>query len=64
MRRAARDDAPRMLATLIVLTALLLGAIGLRADRRHRVAEVWVCNAVAAMLLAATVAAHAGGRVG
>ncbi len=53
-----------MLATLIIVTALGLGAIGLRADRSGRAREVWVCNAVAAALLAMTVAAHAAGRVG
>ena len=53
-----------MLAALIVLTALVVGAMGLRADRSGRAREVWVCNAVAATLLAMTVAAHAAGRVG
>ena len=53
-----------MLATLIVTTALLLAAIGLRADRRGRVLEIWLCNAVAAALLAMTVSAHASGRMG
>jgi len=53
-----------MLPTLIVTTALLLAAVGLRAERRGRAAELWVCNAVAAMLLVATVSAHASGRIG
>lgn len=53
-----------MLTTLIVLAALLLGVLGLRAERGHRLAELWVCNAVAVALLGATVAAHAAGRVG
>ena len=53
-----------MLTTLIMLTALLVGAIGLRAERRHRLVEVWLCNVVAVALLGATVAAHAAGRVG
>jgi hypothetical protein len=52
-----------MLAATIVLTALVLGAIGLRAERNRRFAEVWVCNAVAFLLLGATVAAHAAGRI-
>jgi len=53
-----------MLGALIVVTALVLAAMGLRADRSGRAREVWVCNAVAAALLAMTVAAHAAGRVG
>lgn len=53
-----------MLAVLIGFTALLLGAIGLDADRRHRAVELWTCNAIAALLLGATVAAHAAGRLG
>lgn len=53
-----------MLATTIVVTALLLGVIGLRAERSGRAAELWICNAVAALLLVATVSAHAAGRVG
>ena len=53
-----------MLATLIVLTALLLAALGIRAERRGRAAEIWVCNAVATALLLMTVSAHAGGRIG
>lgn len=53
-----------MLATLIVLTALLLAAMGLRAERRSRLVELWICNAVAVLLLGMTVAAHASGRVG
>jgi hypothetical protein len=53
-----------MLATLIVLTAVVLAVVGLRAERRNRLVELWLCNAVAVVLLGATVAAHAGGRVG
>jgi hypothetical protein len=53
-----------MLGALIVMTALAVAALGLRADRSGRGREVWVCNAVAAALLAMTVAAHAAGRVG
>lgn len=53
-----------MLATLILLTAVLLASVGVRAERRGRLRELWVCNAVAVMLLGATVVAHAGGRVG
>ena len=53
-----------MLATLIVLTAVLLAAVGLRAERRGRAVELWFCNAVAAALLVATVSAHASGRIG
>jgi hypothetical protein len=53
-----------MLTTLIVLAAFLLGGLGLRAERRHRLAELWCCNVVAVALLGATVAAHASGRVG
>lgn len=54
----------RMLPTMIALTALLLGAIGLRAERRGRGRELWLCNAVAAMLLLMTVSAHASGQIG
>jgi hypothetical protein len=53
-----------MLPTLIVVTALLLAAVGLHADRRRKVVEVWLCNAFAAALLAATVAGHASGHLG
>lgn len=53
-----------MLATTIVTTALLIGALGLNAERRGRARELWICNAVAAVLLVATVSAHASGRVG
>ena len=53
-----------MVPTLIVVTALLLAALGLRAERHRRAAELWACNAVAAVLLAVTVAGHAIGRVG
>lgn len=53
-----------MLATLIVTTALLLAAVGLRAERRGRAVELWLCNAVAAALLVMTVSAHASGRIG
>jgi hypothetical protein len=52
-----------MLAAAIVMTALLLAALGLRAERNSRAAEIWVCNAVAAILLGCTVAAHAGGLI-
>lgn len=53
-----------MLGMLIVVTALLLAAVGLRAERTGRAVELWLCNAVAAALLAATVSAHASGRIG
>ena len=53
-----------MLATLIVTTALLLAAIGVRAERRGRVLEIWLCNAVAAGLLVMTATAHASGQIG
>ena len=53
-----------MLATTIVVTALLLGVIGLQAERRGRAIELWICNAVTAALLVATASAHAAGRVG
>lgn len=53
-----------MLATLIVLTALLLAAVGIRAERRGRAIELWLCNAVAAVLLAMTMSAHASGGIG
>lgn len=53
-----------MVATLIVLTAVLLAAIGLRAERRGRAFELWFCNAVAVALLFATVSAHASGQIG
>jgi hypothetical protein len=53
-----------MLPTLIVVTAVLLGAIGLHADRHRKVVEVWLCNAFAAVLLAVTVAGHATGHLG
>lgn len=53
-----------MLPTLIVVTALLIAVVGLRAERRGRALELWICNAVAAALLLATVSAHASGRVG
>jgi hypothetical protein len=52
-----------MLGTTIVLTALLLAALGLRADRHRRLVEVWLCTAVAGLLLAFTTAAHASGRL-
>ena len=52
-----------MLAALIVLTAVLLATVGMRAERARRTAEVWACNAAAAALLAATVAAHSGGLI-
>ena len=55
---------PTMLGTTIVATALLLGFLGLRAERNRRLAEVWVCTAIASILLVFTVAAHAAGRVG
>lgn len=54
----------RMLATTIVLTALLLAAIGLRAERRGRARELWLCNLVALVLVALTASAHASGRIG
>ena len=47
-----------------MLTAVLLGAIGLRAERHRKLAEVWVCAAAAGLLLVLTAAAHAAGRVG
>jgi hypothetical protein len=53
-----------MLTLLIVVTALALGAIGLRAERNRRVIELWLCNAAASALVVATVAGHAAGRVG
>ena len=53
-----------MLPTLIVTTALLLAAVGVRAERRGRAIELWLCNAVAAGLLAMTVSAQAAGRIG
>lgn len=53
-----------MLGTTIVLTALLLAVIGLRAERNRRLVEVWLCTAVAGLLLAFTTAAHAAGRLG
>ncbi|HVF05369.1 MAG TPA: hypothetical protein VNA20_11050 [Frankiaceae bacterium] len=53
-----------MLALLIVTTALLLAAIGVRAERDGRGREIWVCNAVAVALFAMTVSAHASGRIG
>jgi hypothetical protein len=53
-----------MLATLIVVTAFLLTALGLRAERHCQALELWACNAVAAALLAATVVGHATGRLG
>ena len=53
-----------MLATTIVVTALLLGLLGLRAESRGRALELWICNAVAAVLLVATVSAHAAGKIG
>ena len=53
-----------MLATTIMITALLIGAIGMSAERRGRALELWICNLVAAGLLVATVTAHAAGRVG
>lgn len=61
---APRDDPRRMLPTLIVTTALLLAAVGVRAERRGRAIELWLCNAVAAGLLAMTVSAQAAGRIG
>jgi hypothetical protein len=54
----------RMVGTTIVLTAVLLGALGMRAERNRRLAEVWLCTAVAAVLLVLTAAAHASGQVG
>lgn len=53
-----------MLGTTIVVTAVLLGVLGMRAERSRRLAEVWLCTAVAGILLVFTVAAHASGRVG
>lgn len=53
-----------MLPLLIVVTAVLVGTVGLRAERRGRALELWLCNAVAAALLFATVSAHASGRIG
>lgn len=55
---------PDMLGPTIIVTALLLAALGMRAERSRRLAEVWVCTAVAAILLGFTVVAHAAGRVG
>jgi hypothetical protein len=52
-----------MLATLIVLTAVLLATLGLRAERRRRMAELWACNVAAAALLTATIVGHAAGRL-
>jgi hypothetical protein len=52
-----------MLALLIAATAVLLAVIGLRAERRRKVAELWACNVAASALLAATVAGHAAGRI-
>ena len=52
-----------MLALTIALAALLLAMIGLRAERRRRVAELWACNVAASALLAATVAGHVSGRI-
>lgn len=46
------------------MTALLLAFVGLRAERNRRLAEVWICTAVAALLLGFTVAAHAAERIG
>jgi len=54
----------RMVGTTIVLTAVLLAALGMRAERNRRLAEVWLCTAVAAVLLVLTAAAHASGQVG
>lgn len=54
----------RMLATMIVVTALLLAAIGLRAERRGRARELWLCNLVAVILVALTASAHASGQIG
>ena len=53
-----------MLPALIVVTALILATVGMRAERRGRASELWICNAVAAVLLLATVSAHASGRIG
>lgn len=53
-----------MLALLIVLTALLLAGIGVRAERHGRSSEIWACNVVAVALFAMTVSAHASGRIG
>lgn len=53
-----------MLPTLIVVTALLLAAIGLRAERRGRLRELWLCNLVALVLVALTASAHASGQIG
>jgi hypothetical protein len=52
-----------MLATLIVLAAVLLAVLGLRAERHRRMVELWACNAAAVALLAATVVGHASGRI-
>jgi hypothetical protein len=52
-----------MLVLLIVVTAALLAAMGLRAERQKRVAELWMCNVAASALLAATVAGHVTGRL-
>jgi hypothetical protein len=54
----------RMLATTIVVTALLIGALGLRAERRGRARELWLCNLVALVLVALTASAHASGQIG
>lgn len=54
----------RMVEATIVTTAVLLGALGMRAERNRRLAEVWVCTAVAAILLVLTAAGHASGQVG
>ncbi|HWL37154.1 MAG TPA: hypothetical protein VNQ77_13285 [Frankiaceae bacterium] len=53
-----------MLSTLIVVTALLLAALGLRAERRGRARELWLCNLVALVLVALTASAHASGQIG
>ncbi|HEU0132963.1 MAG TPA: hypothetical protein VFQ85_18440 [Mycobacteriales bacterium] len=52
-----------MLVLTIVTTALLLGALGLYAERHRRTIELWACNAAAAVLLAATVLGHVNGRI-
>lgn len=53
-----------MAATTILVTAVLVGFLGMRAERNRRLAEVWVCALVATILLGCTVVAHAAGQVG
>lgn len=55
---------PRMVEATIVTTAVLLGAIGMRAERNRRLAEVWACVVIASILLVLTAAGHASGQVG